>query len=47
MIGISETKLNGTIFDAEIFIEGYNIVWCDRDRKGGGVTCDTKQRYFY
>ena len=34
MIGITETKLDGTIFDAEIYIEGYSIVRCDRDRKG-------------
>ena len=33
-IGISKT-----IFDAEIYIEGYCIVRCDRDRKGGGVAC--------
>ena len=26
VIGISETKLDGTIFDAEIYIEGYSIV---------------------
>ena len=37
VIGISETKLDGTNFDAEIYIEGYSIIRCDRDRKGGGV----------
>ena len=26
MVGISETKLNGTIFDGGIYIEGYSIV---------------------
>ena len=31
MIDISETKLDGIIFDAEIYIEGYSIVRCDRD----------------
>ena len=36
-IGISETKLDGIIFDAELYIEGYSIVRCDRDRKGGGL----------
>ena len=25
-------KLHGTIFDAEIYIEGYSIVRCDRDK---------------
>ena len=36
-IGISKT-----IFDAEIYIEGFCIVRCDRDRKGGGVACYIK-----
>ena len=40
VIGISETQLDGTISDAEIYIEG--IVRCDRDRKGGGVACYIK-----
>ena len=42
VIGISETKLDETIFDAESYIEGYSIVQCDRDRKGGGVACYIK-----
>ena len=29
-------------FDAEIYVEGYIIVPCDRDRKGGGVACYIK-----
>ena len=40
--GITETKLDGTIFEAELYIEDYNIVRCDRDRKGRGVTCYIK-----
>ena len=32
VIDISETKLDGIIFDAEIYIEGYSIVRCDRDK---------------
>ena len=39
VIGFSETKLDETIFDAEIY---YSIVRCDRDRKGGGVACYIK-----
>ena len=39
MIGITETKLDGTIFDAELCIEVCNIVRSDRDRKGGGIAC--------
>ena len=42
MIGTSEAKLDETSFDAEIYIEGYSIVQCDRDRKGGGVVCYIK-----
>ena len=42
MISISETKLDRTIVEAEIYIEGYSIVRCDRDRKGGGVACYIK-----
>ena len=30
VIGITETKLDGTIFDAEIYTECCSIVWCDR-----------------
>ena len=30
---------DGTIFDTEIYIKGYNIVRCDGHRKGGGVGC--------
>ena len=41
VIGI-ETILDGTIFEAEIYIEGYSIVRCDRYRKGGGVACYIK-----
>ena len=42
VIGISESKLDGTIFDTEIYIEGYSIVRCDRNRKGGVVACYVK-----
>ena len=33
VISITETKLDGTIFNAEVYIKGYSIVRCDRDRK--------------
>ena len=39
VIGITETKLDGTIFDAELYLEVCSIVRCDRDRKGGGIAC--------
>ena len=39
VIGISETKLDNTVYDSEVTIDGYNIAQSDRDRKGGGVAC--------
>ena len=42
VIGITETKLDRTIFDTELYIEGYSIVRCDRGKKGGGVACYIK-----
>ena len=42
VIGITETKLDGTIFDAKIYIEGCSIVRCDSDRKGECVACYIK-----
>ena len=37
VVGITESKLNDSINDCEICIEGYNKVRRDRNRKGGGV----------
>ena len=52
-IGISESKLDNSIFDSEIEIDGYNILRFDRNRHGGGVACYvrndlsfTKRNYF-
>ena len=42
VIGITDTKLDGTIFYADLYMEGYSIVRCERERKGGGVTCFIK-----
>ena len=39
VIRISELKLNSSLFDLEIEIDGYNILRFDRNRHGGGVTC--------
>ena len=39
IIGISETKLDKTIHDNEVNIDGYNIIRQDRNRNGGGVCC--------
>ena len=52
-IGISESKLDNSIFDSEIEIDGYNSLSFDRNRHGGGVACNvrndlsfTKGNYF-
>ena len=39
VIGISESKLDNSIFDLEIEIDGYNILIFDKNRHGGGVAC--------
>ena len=36
-ICITETWIDSTVTDNEIFIEGYNVLRCDRDRNGDGV----------
>ena len=53
VIGISESKLDNSIFDSGIEIDGYNIPHFDRNRHGGGVACCvrndlsfTKRNYF-
>ena len=39
VIGMSETKLDDTICDSDIAMDGCNIVQSDRNRKGGGAVC--------
>lgn len=39
IIGITESKLDNTVTDSEVSIEGYNLLRCDRNRHGGGVAC--------
>ena len=40
VIGITETKLDNTVYDSEVTVDGYNnIVRKDKNRHGGGVTC--------
>ena len=36
---ITESKLENCILDSEIEIDNYQILCCDRNRKGGQVTC--------
>ena len=39
VIGITESKLDGSVLDWEINIDGYELVRSDRNRHGGGVAC--------
>ena len=39
VIGISESKLDSTVLDPEIYIENYEILRFDRNRHGRGVAC--------
>ena len=39
VIGITESKLDGSVLDREINIDGYELVRSDRNRHGGGVAC--------
>ena len=39
IIGISETKLDETIWSSELEVDGYDLVRLDQSRRGGGVAC--------
>ena len=39
VIGITETKLDNTVYDSEVAVDGYNIVRNNRNRNGGGLAC--------
>ena len=39
VVGISEIKLDSTVYDSEVVEDSYNIVRNDRKRNGGGVAC--------
>ena len=47
ILGISETKLDNTIMDSELEIEGYDLICSDRNRHGGGVACYIKKDRHY
>ena len=42
VIGLTETKLDATVLDGEVNIEGYELMRSDRKRHGGGVACYIK-----
>ena len=43
IFGITESKLDHTIPDLEVNFPGYDILRCDRNRNGSGVTCYIKK----
>ena len=47
VIGVTESKLDNTVLDGEIFIEGYKIIRSDRNRRGGGVACYIRNDVYF
>ena len=47
MIGISESNLDITVLDPEIYIENYEIPRFNRNRHGGGVACYIRSNISY
>ena len=43
MIGLTETKLDDSVYDSEICIDEYTLIRNDRNRHGGGVACYVKK----
>ena len=43
IIGTTESKLDHTVPDLEVNFPEYHILWCHRNRKGGGVTSYIKK----
>ena len=39
ILGITESKLDSSVTNAEVNINGYSIIRNDRNRNGGGVAC--------
>ena len=39
VIGITESKVDESIFQSEIQIDNYDLFQCDKNRNGGGVAC--------
>ena len=42
IFGLTETKLDSSVYDSEISIDGYTLIRKDRNRNGGGVACYVK-----
>ena len=42
VLGITETKLDNTISNEELKVDGYNLLRSDRNKNVGGVACYMK-----
>ena len=47
VLGIPETKLDNSIGDSESYIGRCCAIWCDRNRKVGGVFCYVTKKICY
>ena len=47
VIGLSETKLDSSVLNEEIEIDGYTLERSDRNRRGGGVACYIRNNHSY
>lgn len=45
VIVLTETWLNKSVLDNDIFINGYNVYRTDRPKRGGGVAIFIKKRF--
>ena len=39
LLGLTETKLDNTVNNEEAEIDGYSLIWSDRNRNRGGISC--------
>ena len=39
VVGVTESKLDATVLDGEVNIDGYEVIRSDRNRHGGRVAC--------
>ena len=47
VLRITETELNNTANNAEVEIDGYNLIQYDRNKKGGAISCYIKPNILF
>ena len=47
VLGITETKLDRTVNNENVKIDGCNLIQSDRNRKGGEIACYRKSNIFF